>query len=296
MRMFGQSDLAAFGTLDHHKHRMRRDPWNPYFSKQSVSRLQPLLIQTLVNKLCDRLAEYQAAGKPVIMTHAYACLTADVISEYAYPEGYCLLDKPEFESKNYDAWIALSKMSHSLKQFGWLYPVLSSMPLWVTKYTSPETYLVLEQMDGLLQQTLTIQRRRGKLESKEFTKRPSMPEAFLDSNLPDSEKTAIRIAGEAQIAIGAGTMTSSHALKHATYHILANPRILDRLMTDLERAIPHLYNPPNLRELEQIPYLMATLYETLRNFHGVSHACSGCFQTMLFNTKIGLYLRIHPSA
>ena len=269
--MFGGYGNTAFDTLDHDKHRMRREPWNPYFSKQSVSRLQPLLIQAVVNKLCDRLAEHQAAVKVVFMTHAYACLTADIISEYAFPRGYTYLDQPAFDSKHYEAWMALSKISHTLKQFGWLYPMLEAMPLWVTKYTSPETYLILQLANRLHQQTLDIEKSRGKTEYKELTARPSMIESFLDSNLPESEKSATRIAGEASIAIGAGTLTSSHALKHATYHILANPKIHERLMIDLEKAIPDPNNPPNLRELENIPYLVAILYEALRNFHGVSH-------------------------
>ncbi len=269
--MFGQSDNSAFDTLDHDKHRMRREPWNPYFSKQSVSRIQPLLIQPLVSKLCERLAEHQAAGKPVVMTHAYSCLTLDIISEYSFPKGYGLLDRAEFDSDNYQAWMSMSKMSHTLKQFGWLYPLLRSMPLWVTKYTSPETHLVLQQSEHLYQQTLAIHRQRDKLEYKKLTTRSSMLAAFLDSDLPPAEKSAHRIAGEAQGAIAAGTLTSTHALKHATYHILANPPIFERLMEDLQRVIPDHQSAPSLRELEQIPYLVAILYETLRMFHGVSH-------------------------
>lgn len=79
--MFGFNDVSSFDTLDHDKHRMRREPWNPYFSKQQVSRLQPMLIQPLVDKFCDRLAEYQAAKRPVTMIYAFANLTSDIISE-----------------------------------------------------------------------------------------------------------------------------------------------------------------------------------------------------------------------
>lgn len=120
MRMFGQRDVSGFDTLDHDKHRLRREPWNPFFSKQSVTRLQPILIQTVVDKLCLRLAEYQSAGKPVTMINAFACVTIDIISEYSFPEGYNLLDKPEFDSEHYMAWMGLSKMCHVLKQFGWV--------------------------------------------------------------------------------------------------------------------------------------------------------------------------------
>lgn len=118
MRMFGQYDCSAFDTIAHDKHRMRREPWNPYFSKASVSRVQPLLIQSCVEKLCTRLAEHQAAGKPVVMTNAFACLTADVISEYTFPSGYDLLDAPDFDHDHFDLLVALSRMSHTLKQFG----------------------------------------------------------------------------------------------------------------------------------------------------------------------------------
>lgn len=279
MRMFGPYDHSAFDTLDHDMHRMRRDPWNPYFSKASVTRLQPLLLQGCVNKLLDRLAEYQAAGEPVVMTYAYACLTADVISEYSFLQGYGFLDpKPgfSFHKDHYDAYVALSKISHNFKQFGWLYPMLDSMPLWITKVTSTEAYLVIREQQVLLAQTHEIAAKLGGENAEDYKEtagRPSMTEPFLTSpTLPPHEKTPKRIQGEAIIAMGAGTMTSTQALKYATYHILANPPILSRLLSALEDAIPDPVNtPPDLRTLESIDYLIAVLYESLWIFVGSSH-------------------------
>ena len=96
--------------------------------------------------------------------------------------------------------------------------------------------------------------------------------------LPPHEKSPDRIKGEAVIAIGAGTLTATHALKHATYHILSNPAILDRLLSDLQSAVPDLHNdPPDLRRLENIDYLVAIMYETLRIFYGVSHRLQRIF-------------------
>ena len=286
MRMFGQTDVSAFDTLEHDKHRQRREPWNPFFSKQSVSRLQPLLIQGIVDKLCTRLAEYQAAGKPAIMTHAYASVTTDIISEYSFPQGYGLLDNPVFDSEHYDAWMALSKVSHVLKQFGWLYPVLDSMPMWVTKYTSPEMYLVLCTQHNLLQQTNTLIKQRKSRDYKETNTRPSLMEAIMDSpNLLESEKTPRRIRAEAQIAIGAGTLTTAHALKAATYHILANPSIHAQLLEELEAHIPEPDHPLALRELEQLPHLNAIMYESLRIFYGNSHRLQRIFPSRTVQYK-----------
>ena len=279
MRMFGQIDNSAFDTLDHDKHRMRRAPWNPYFSKQSISRIQPLLIQTAVNKLCNKFAEYQAAGKPAMMTNAYASLTTDVISEYAFPEGYDFLSRPgDFDGEHYNAWMALSRISHSLKQLPWLYPVLDSMPTWVTKYTSPDFYVVLKQQNYLLEQTKLILKQRENVDYKEMTLRPSLIRSLIDSDLlPEDQKHPERIKGEAQIAMGAGTLTTSHALKVGTYHILANKHVFENLMAELRVAIPNPDSPPTLQQLERIHYLMAIMYETLRIFYGVSHRLSRIF-------------------
>ena len=84
-------------------------------------------------------------------------------------------------------------------------------------------YLVLCTQDMLLKQAIKLSNQRRDPDYKETTGRPSMMEAFMDSpSPPESEKHPQRIKAEAQIAIGAGTLTTTHALKAATYHILAN--------------------------------------------------------------------------
>lgn len=82
--MFGFNEVSASDTMDHDKHRMRPEPWNTYFSKQPVSRLQPLLTQPVVDKFCDRLAGYQAAKKSVTMIYAFANLTSVSYSNTAF--------------------------------------------------------------------------------------------------------------------------------------------------------------------------------------------------------------------
>ncbi|KAL8673687.1 MAG: hypothetical protein Q9168_001902 [Polycauliona sp. 1 TL-2023] len=212
------------------------------------------------------------------MVYAFACVTSDIISEYSFPEGFNLLDRPEFDTAHYRAYMGLSSLSQVLKQFGWLYPLLDSIPAWITKWTSPEMYLIVQTQQLLLKQAIELSDQRGKPDYKETTTRPSMLKAFMDSpTLPEAEKTPFRIKAEAQIAIGAGTLTTTHALKAATYHILANPDVHSRLMAELEEHIPNPNKPPTLRELEQMPYLQAVMHETLRIFYGVSHRLQRIF-------------------
>jgi cytochrome P450 len=61
---------------------------------------------------------------------------------------------------------------------------------------------------------------------------------ILDSKNPAAHATEIRLQNEAMLVIGAGFETTRWALIVASYHILANPHVLDRLRVELEEAIP----------------------------------------------------------
>ena len=92
-----------------------------------------------------------------------------------------------------------------------------------------------------------------------------------DANLPLSEKSLPRLVMEAQSLIGAGTLTTAHMLSMTTYHVLVNPPILDKLIAELEEAIPDPTTPCSLQDLEQIPYLGAVINEGLRISYGTVH-------------------------
>ena len=92
-----------------------------------------------------------------------------------------------------------------------------------------------------------------------------------DPDLPLSEKSLPRLVMEAQSLIGAGTLTSTHMLSITTYHILANPPILHKLVEELEEAIPDIAPPCPLQTLEQLPYLSAVISEGLRVSYGTVH-------------------------
>ena len=284
MRHFGLKNQSVFDTIEHDKHRRKREPWSPYFSKQSISRLQSL-IQASVNKLGVRFAAHQAAGKPVKMLYAYSCLTADIISEYSFPAGYNLLDEEEFDTEQWDAWMALGRQGHMLKQFGWLLPLFDAMPLWITRTISPAMCIALNLKGDLMRHAVEIIKRRDQLDSKQSLGRPSLIHSFLDSKLPDVEKSPGHLAAEAQTSIGAGVITTTMALTAATYHILADPSVFDTLMTELLKAISDPSNSLDLKELEQIPYLVAVMYETLRIFQGVSHRLQRIFPDRPFQFK-----------
>jgi cytochrome P450 len=70
---FGISE-SMFATVEHDKHRMRRSALNPFFSKASVRRLQPV-IQDSVTNLMERFLGFRDSGKPMTVSLAFAAFT-----------------------------------------------------------------------------------------------------------------------------------------------------------------------------------------------------------------------------
>lgn len=65
---------STFATVTHEKHRMRRAALNPFFSTTSVRRLQPM-IEERMNRLLERLVEFEQSGEPMTVSLAYAAFT-----------------------------------------------------------------------------------------------------------------------------------------------------------------------------------------------------------------------------
>jgi hypothetical protein len=133
--MFGNSS-SHFSSVPYHLHRMRRAPLNPFFSKKAVAQLEPT-ITSAVEKLCARLEGFRQTKEPVNLRFAFAGLTMDVVTEYAFANCYNCLDEPDFAPQWVEAVDSLSVQSHVNKQFPWLLPVMRLIPLWLVERMNP---------------------------------------------------------------------------------------------------------------------------------------------------------------
>ena len=111
---------------------------------------------------------------------------------------------------------------------------------------------------------------------RKSTKEAGHPQAIfqqlLDSDIPAEEKSMNRLVDEGITFIGAGSVTTAHVLSTITYHVLANPEIFDKLQQELQNIQsndPELSARALLVQLEQFPYLTATITEGLRLAHGI---------------------------
>lgn len=104
---------------------------------------------------------------------------------------------------------------------------------------------------------------------------PEQPTIFheiLNADIPEYEKSNVRLAHEAQTVIGAGLLTTAWTLSNATFYIANSPKIQDTLRAELKEAFPDLNAPDALTcgKLEKLPYLRGCLKEAMRFAHGLS--------------------------
>lgn len=90
--------------------------------------------------------------------------------------------------------------------------------------------------------------------------------SLMRGDLPDAEKSDRRLQDEGQNFIGAGVSTVGWALSVASFHLLNNRSLLEKLKAELDSAIPDpkAADALNWNKLEQCKYLTACLKEGIR--------------------------------
>lgn len=137
---------STFGAIDDKLHRIRRGALNPFFSKQSINRLEPMLTH-MINKLCGHINEFQSSGQPMEMRRVYMCLTTDIVTLYALSKSWNHLDSPVFSPLWVETIKALAIAGVTLKHFPWLMPLSRMIPREWMRKADPGMVMVLEWQD-----------------------------------------------------------------------------------------------------------------------------------------------------
>ena len=209
--------------------------------------------------------------------------------EYSYGRSDHRIEEKDFGPSYHDTLQAAGRQGSLTKQCIWILHFVQSLPEWLAARISPDLDLVIRlarvsfrrvsvanvyiASSNCIPQRVKEQIIQIKAEPKETYKNLAHPTLFheiLQSNLPDSDKSTMRLTDEAQIVVGAGTLTTSWTLSVAVYHLLASPPVLRKLKLELVAAIPDPNATVSLAELEKLPYLHAVIQEALRLSYGVS--------------------------
>jgi len=259
---------SGFGTVDHDLHRLRRAAINPFFSKQKVAALQPV-IQRLVDKFCRKLEKVRATDEVVPMECALDAFTMDVITEYALDTNFGYLDHPGWSSDFRELERAFGEMGYLQKLFPPLLDIMNSLPDWLILRMNPSMKLLL---DFFRDCNAIAVRMLGETDGKKYEEKehPTIFYEIIHSDLPPTEKTPKRLEGEAAAILGAGAVTTAWTLTVAIYHLTVQPQKLELLRAEVRSVMPDPHQPAKLQQLEKLPYLTAVILEGLRLGNGVS--------------------------
>ncbi|KAL8968381.1 MAG: hypothetical protein Q9183_002485 [Haloplaca sp. 2 TL-2023] len=254
---------ASFSTADQGLHRIRRAALNPFVSRQRIQAREPL-IQSKVEQACQRLAdEYAGKRKVLKLNNFFSSIAIDVIMHITFARSDNAIAMDEFLHPIPASNEATRAGTHLLTHFPRVN--LNSRLLAYIPFLRP----FYDQRQAIHKQISEIldARSKGKtLENNDLT----MFVDILDSDLPPSEKTLVRLRDEAITIVGAATDTTAAALTVGFYHILTQPAVHQQLREELMTAIPDASEVPSWSMLRGLPFLSACVEEALRVSIGVS--------------------------
>jgi cytochrome P450 len=260
---------ATFATIRSDTHKLRRGALNPFFSPTAISKFQGK-IQEAVDKLVERMEKCAPTEDEIPLFYAFRCITVDLIGLYVFGTDLGLMSLPDWGRDFYTSWRGLWNISPLIRQFPWMLDMFMAMPRWLLAIVNKDGLGVVDmfaQVDKLTFQALDDD---AKIEAGQKKAKPDQPfpriicEVARDESLPPSERSPKRLAVEANSLIAAGFETTGHTLTHVMYNILTHPKIFDRLVQELEEAIPDPAKIPPYQTLEKLPLVNACIKESLR--------------------------------
>lgn len=272
------ADLTAtptsyFSAVEHAVHRRKRAPFNAFFSKRNVEGLESR-IKKHVTQLCSRFHEFKKSGEVLNLKYAFAALTVDVVSEYAFARPFGALQDPKFAPQWLDAVEGIVTGCHLNAFFPWLPRVMKRLPPSVARCINPHLGTVIAYQRELMEQITGVMAENEKVAVEEQEKGAekgnkgegegegkgtTIFHSLLQSEeLLSEDRNLLHFVEEAQNLVGAGQITTAAHLTTTTFHVLSNPDILRNLREELENAMPDAEGElPSVRELEGLPYLSA---------------------------------------
>ncbi|EPS45426.1 hypothetical protein H072_604 [Dactylellina haptotyla CBS 200.50] len=267
-----QHHEASIAIADPHKAHMRRAALHPYFNKKAVRKLEGL-IQDKVTKFLDRLTDFEREGSIVQIQRGFRCFGSDVISPYCFNKCFDSLDEPNFAPRSHLAFEALLGVAglHFAwpEAFAFTGEIFKLLGRKVTRTVNPLMADILDFQDQV---------KDAVFEQKEtWEKTSDRTELFsaLEQLYRDDPKGRWKAATDQQLLnegfaiFNAAGDTIATALTFATYWLIKNPDLQQRLLEELKQVMPEPRSQINDETLDKLPFLQACIKESLRFSHGV---------------------------
>ncbi|KZL77279.1 cytochrome p450 [Colletotrichum incanum] len=263
-------------TVNHDHHRLRRKPMEPFFSKIGITRLEPRLHELTIT-MVQRLLEFKGTGKVIRLDHVFAAMAGDVVNVVCIANPtMSFLRHPEFNPDWYNLFHTLIRSMPIFMNFTSLIKIVRLVPTWVLERLDPRSQMFRDWRTMSVKHIVDAKCRKEKglalVDEDDKMKCETLFDHIVNSDLPESEKSVERLASEAQVVMGAGTVTTARTMDYLAVHILLNDHIHKHLQEELKAPMKDFPERiPTLAELERLPFLQACIKEALRLSPGLTH-------------------------
>ncbi|KAI1179024.1 cytochrome P450 [Nemania sp. FL0916] len=258
------------GSIAHELHRNRREALNPFFSPQSIHRLDPDLAAKAA-QVDGIFASAQDSGQVLNLFDVYFAFCNDVVHKYCFGHDPNLLGDLQQASARRSNVVSVLGSVKIMFHFSWVRKLFQKLP--GGKNTGAQGMMLFRrriraQIDEVLAGNRSSSSSDKSSSSSIFT------HLYSSTDLPAAEKSAQRLEDEAVLMTMAGTYSPTLSLVVAHYHLLANPDIMAKLRTELRnhthKSTTSIPTPLSAAELERQPYLSAITQEAHRLTFGLT--------------------------
>lgn len=263
-------ERSVAAAEDFHLHKMRRDALNPFFTQKFV-----LSMEDAIAEKCTAAIELISSGlateAPVNLSDIYFAFSNDLVKNFCFGTDNDLLSDLSEANRQRISLMRLLTGVKFTRSFGWFIDMISSvLPAAYRRRAIPPA--VTDLINFKNQAGQDIEAVLADVKDKNRGRGSVFYELRDNEDLPSHEKTVPRLQDEATILVMAGTESLAKSLQYASYYLLANPRMLQKLRDELSEARKtSADNTLDLPVLLGLPYLTATIQETNRLTFGVTN-------------------------
>ncbi|KAI9594736.1 cytochrome P450 [Syncephalis fuscata] len=251
-----------FSTRDVAFHRKLKRMIAPVFSALSVSEMEPLIHRAGVEPLVQRLSAHADAGDTFDIMMILHYTTLDVIGEVAFGGSFNTVVVKPGEKPH--------PILHWIDDISYLGLLQEGLGIFCNPYFFPRHH---ESRDLLVEFTRSVIQKRM-LENEEARNNPEKAservddvlQRMIDSVDPETgEKLDVdQMIAESIIQLIAGTDTTALTVTWALHLLHDNPEVCRMLQQELSETFPDPSQHFTHNDLKNLPYLNATIWETLR--------------------------------